>query len=229
MVKRGPYKFPLSSLEKEIYSFLARNPKPATINEISFGLKRPVESINRSVNHLFWKNFVIFDKKYPKLISPLPPEIGVSNFLNDLALFLPSFSPLFLPNRNLYHLTGKKLFGEAGRQVSSIVSGTGDLDPDFFMTMVDKVKRGLVYRLIVLKLDQSNLEKLNYWKQNNFQIRHLKGQGINLAIYDSSVVQIGYRLMGNSREKCGIVIKNQTLAVFMEDFFNHHWKKAKPI
>ena len=224
----------ISKLEESIYTVLSKE-NSLTVKKVATILKRPVESINRSVNSLINKGFVRSIGKYPMILRVIPIEIALSQslpFLNNLISSEISqniFPFTFLPSRQIYHQAGQNLFSKVRKEVLLIASGTGNLTPEYFRTITQQINVGVKYKMIVLSKNEFNKILMENWQKNGIEIRYKKGEGFNLSVYDRKTIQLGIRILNDSNEKWGLVIQNNSLAEFMGEFFDDMWKRSKPI
>ena len=232
-------KIGLSCLQRQVY-ITALGHDSLTVKEVASIIKRPKESVNRTVNLLASLGFITLIGKFPAKLKAVPVEIATTNHLNNLfqipgqlsknVKYAPNNDLLrVITNRNSYHQVGKDLFNQCQKEVLVIASGTGDLFPEFIKTMVDKVRSGVSYKIIATTYNQANQEEIANLQKNNFQVKYYSGYGVNLVIYDRSIIQIGLRISDNSKEKWGIVINNQSLSQFLGDFFDFLWTKSKNV
>jgi sugar-specific transcriptional regulator TrmB len=223
----------ISPLEEKIYHTLSNN-NNLSVKDLATLLDRPVESINRSVNLLIHKGFTQVTGKYPKHIKAIPLELVFSQSLPTLSDLISSeiknnFPLTFLPSRTIYHQTGQNLFLEANKEILMISSGTGDLNAEYYKIINNKIHKGVTYKILALSNDKNYKNLKENWKKNGIEVRYKKGKDFNVIIYDRNVVQIGIRIAESSKEKWGLVIRNESLGQFMGEFFDDMWSKAKPL
>jgi len=232
-------KLGFSKLEIKVYQFLLAK-KGQTARKIAQKTGIRVEAVYRLVKNLKNKGFITAVGKHPAVFYPLPPETGLSKLLQDFRQIAQKIvgtkkmaafsSPLkIITNRKKYHQIGQKNLSQAKKEVLSLVSGTGELGPDFVKAMVETVKAKVNYKILASNFDSSNQEKLKNWQKNNFQVRFRAGEDINLNIFDRQVIQIGTRIQKDSREKWGLVMINQSLGQFLGEFFDFLWKNSQKI
>ena len=77
----------ISKLENDIYTELSQKGY-LTVKQLSKLIKRPVESVNRSVNTLIQKGFVYSFESHPRKLKALPLEIGIENYLSSIYFHL---------------------------------------------------------------------------------------------------------------------------------------------
>lgn len=226
----------LTALEQKILEEIQKYDQ-VTVLEISRAVRRPRESVSRSVNSLRDKGLVEFLSGRPRKIYTVPYGVvaqelvtKISSSLDDEkgvdSIHLPF---MFIHNREAHHQLGMKLFNESENEVLSIVSGRGDLHPDFYKVMIEKIQKGVQYKLIILHYDEINKKMIENWKKNGFEVRFLPGEEINIEVYDRKIVQFGVRMLAGSREKVGMVIRNASLGKFMGEFFDNLWKKGEVV
>ncbi|OGM08387.1 hypothetical protein A2Z67_01535 [Candidatus Woesebacteria bacterium RBG_13_36_22] len=231
----------LTKLEVDIFSVL--NNKPASAKDLSVVLDKPIESIHRSLQNLKNKGFLSFSDTHPKIFNAVPLRSIYTSKISELDAIFDQLIPevadeigstksgliKYIPNRETHHKIGEDLFRNLKREVLIIASGTGEFKPSFFEAMVRINQKGIRHRVIAMSLDERNIDKLQIWKRNGIQVRHKKGKGINLVVFDREVVQIAVRVTEGSKEKEGFLIKNVSLAEFLAEFHEYIWNKSKEI
>lgn len=228
----------LSKSEIKAYKLLLKSGDKLTAKEIAEKLNVRVEAAHRLLIKLKRKGLITSIGSHPSYFKTLPIEVGVTNvsqrLQSRLRKLIHNFSPVdsvlplrIIPNRKTYHRLGEQYFKKAQKEVSVIASGKGQLSQDFTKTMHDATERKVEYRIISTTFGKPNQELLRNWRKNGFKVRYRKGKGFNLVIYDRNVVQLGFRLSDSSREKYGVVIKNESLAEFLGEFFDHLWKNSE--
>jgi len=221
----------ISVLEESLYQIIAKN-DDLTVKKLATLLKRPVQSINRTVNLLSKKGFIQILGKYPKKLKAIPLEIVLAQQFSQLsglntAELQNDFPLSFLPSRKIYHQVGENLFSQVRSEVLLISSGTGELGAEYYKTIVKKILAGVKYKILVLSNDEDNNDLVRNWQKNGIEVRYKKGKGFNLVVYDRKKIQLGVRVTENSKEKWGIVIKNESLGQFMGEFFDDMWNKSE--
>lgn len=239
VMQKKLHKLGLSRLEAKAYLYLAKSGEK-NAKEIAKGLEIVTQAVYRPLRGLIEKGFVVPKGKHPADFYTLPIEIGANSLITKLQERISNISKkervreIALPfqiitSRKVHRILGDKNLKRAKKEVLVIASGTGEFSPDFTKTMFDMAKRGVDHRVIVLNLGKVNGDRLKYWKKNKFKIRYRKGRGVNLVIYDRDVVQMGFRLKEESKEKIGFIIKNKSLAGFLGEFYDYLWSKSMEI
>lgn len=229
----------LSKLEIRTYKALLGK-KGLTAKEVSRPTGAGVEASYRLLNNLINKGLIVSFGKHPARFRALPVDMGVEHLVQGfyeigekLATredFRLTSSPIrVIPNRRVYHQVGQEQFDQVKKEVLVIASGTGELNPEFIETKFGAVKRGVVYKILALSLDETNREKLKSWQRTGFLVRHRSGTGVNLVVYDRKIIQMGFRVQKGFREKYGILVFNPTLAQFLGEFFDYLWEKAREV
>lgn len=232
----------LTNLEANIYKTLRDSPN-STVKILSGSIKKPVESLHRSIQSLKSKGFVYVSNEYPKKYNTIPLKSIYINKIQDLdsifnQLLTKSSEKTsldksnlirYIPDRETHHKLGEGLFNKLKEEVLIIASGTGEFKPSFFESMVRINEAGKKHRIIAMSLDEDNVEKLRIWKKNGIQIRHKKGKDFNIIIYDREIIQISVRIKEGSKEKEGFLIKNKNLASFLAEFHHFLWDKSEEI
>lgn len=190
------------------------------------------------MSSLVSKGLVVSTGKYSAKYRALPMEVGLGKYFESVSEKFRKVlqnkevdflgGPFnFITSRAEYHRVGERLFKEVRKEVLVIASGTGDLSADFTKVMVDAVQVGVVYKILALTLGEVNRDQLENWKKNGFLVRYKQGENINLVIYDREIIQMGFRLEPDSREKIGILIQNETLGKFLGEFYDYLWESAR--
>ncbi|MDD3647202.1 MAG: helix-turn-helix domain-containing protein [Candidatus Dojkabacteria bacterium] len=235
--------FGITNLEIEILEILAECRRELTIKDISSKLACRGENLYRPLKKLLEKGFIIHIDTYPDRYKFKNWDRILRKKITEEKIQLQDFQEVLgtskkidaslsvfevIQSREEYKRRGDSLMLQVEDVLRIIASGS-EQSREFWKKHFDVIKRGASIRFLINNLNNENLDMYKNWERTGIILRRMPLGGLNLILYDNDAVQMGFRPEKSSRDKIGIITKDENIVLFFSKYFDILWKNSERV
>lgn len=202
--------------------------------------------IYRLTESLSNKGFIVELKTSPKSYQAIPPTIALDSYtalqkqrieefklssIRDLAYVNPE--PIkarvdFVFGQKDYFNKFTELSKSCKQEI--LVISIGEAVPDGIkLATRDALLNGVTVKIIFHKFDEENKELVKSWVKMGCEARYYPGSGYHMNIFDGKTAVLVANNPKNTKERTGMVIKNNSLSDALRNHFYSVWENGSVI